>query len=289
MFDPLGLEGKFESEFWKNIDQDKDPDLKRSQLRYGLLLRDWEEYKGKTLDLGLEYNTERTAKKQRTLSDAAEDLIVRSAVHGITPRLGMEAGSPRDIKVDIITSDYMAAVSSDWSDNHRIQAFFMRNSTKVEIAAMMMPLLGRGGRLVIPPKPSATSFERLAATTGLQTEFAGGGVIKIIHPANADAFIMGRVSGTNLELMNVHMPFEMRGKGLSKQLYQALVKEAGDIRSISGELMHTNKMVIRDLVDEGLSAGQAAALTPSARARAAAGFTQHSYDAATRILTSSKP
>jgi RHS repeat-associated protein len=114
------------------------------------------------------------------------------------------------------------------------------------------------------------------------------GWVTIAHPANADAFIQGRVVAGNLEVGMVNIPGPMQGQGLSKSLYQALANEARGVSSITGELANTNKMVFRDGLDAGLSVQQAAAATPAARARAAAGFTNHSYDPATGVLTSTR-
>ncbi len=115
------------------------------------------------------------------------------------------------------------------------------------------------------------------------------GIITVVHAENADAFIMGQVSGGNLQILNVNVPGAMSGQGVSTQLYQALVNAAGGgIQSITGELAGSNETIMQGLISEGFSVQEAASMTPAAAARTSAGFGVQSFDPATGILTSTK-
>ena len=67
------------------------------------------------------------------------------------------------------------------------------------------------------------------------------------------------------------------------------IRAGPGIQSISGEMAVVNTQVLRDLTDQGFTSLEAARRTSAARARAAAGFTQHSYNPVTGVLYSTKP
>ena len=114
------------------------------------------------------------------------------------------------------------------------------------------------------------------------------GKITVNYPGDDGAFIMGQVSGGNLYIMNVNVPGQISGQGMSSQLYQELVNQAGNIQSISGELDGSNKAIMQALISEGYSPQQAALMTPAAASRASAGFGAQSFDPSTGILTSTR-
>ena len=128
----------------------------------------------------------------------------------------------------------------------------------------------------------ANSADFLAAEGGQATfniARTTDGIITVAHPENADAFIMGQVSGGNLNILNVNVPGAMTGQGLSTQLYQTLVNEAGSgIQSITGELSGANKVIMQGYISEGYTVQAAASMTPAAAARTSAGFGVQSFD-----------
>ena len=119
-------------------------------------------------------------------------------------------------------------------------------------------------------------------------ERGAGGVIRIVD-AESGTYITGQMTGRTLGNIDVKVAEGLRQQGLSKQLYQQLVSQAGDIDSITGELTQFNLQRLMELEAELPSTAAAARLTPAARARAGAGFTVHSYDEATGVLTSTRP
>ncbi len=113
--------------------------------------------------------------------------------------------------------------------------------------------------------------------------------VQLVHSDGISIF-NGTVSGTNLEVHLVDVNPTTLQQGISKQLYQQAIIRAGPgIQSISGEMAGVNAQVLRDLTDQGFTPQEAARWTPAARARAAAGFTQHSYNPVTGVLYSTKP
>jgi len=115
------------------------------------------------------------------------------------------------------------------------------------------------------------------------------GGITITHPDNPDAFMSGQVSEGNLQINMAYVPAQMRGQGIYGQLYQEMLNQAGEVNSISGQMEFANKMAITDALDQGYSLQEAAEMTPAAKVRSSFGFTDHTYDPETGILTSTKP
>lgn len=162
-----------------------------------------------------------------------------------------------------------------------------RTLSRGERFEMAGSLVGGVGGGAVGARIGTTAL-RAFASSAQNVRNLGEGLISVTHPNYPDASILGQVSGDALHIENVNVPFNLQGRGLSSDLYKLLVKAAGNIKTITGELMHTNERMMMDAIGEGFSPQAAASMTKAASARASAGFTRHSFDEMSGILTSSK-
>jgi predicted GNAT family acetyltransferase len=79
----------------------------------------------------------------------------------------------------------------------------------------------------------------------------------------------------------------LRGRGISHDLFEQTLSQVGrqNVRSVQSYLSNTNLDVVRSGMERGLSASQAAALTPRGRSAIKNGFTNIDYDPFTGIFT----
>ena len=114
----------------------------------------------------------------------------------------------------------------------------------------------------------------------------------IVVRAGASTYIKGTVTGSQLKIEMLNVAEKLQGKGVSYQLYQRLLAEAGGvekIKSITSTLAIDNYAAMEMNMAAGMTIQEAAALTPAAKARSLLGYTQHYYDVARGTLTSILP
>jgi len=139
------------------------------------------------------------------------------------------------------------------------------------------------------PCPSPVSAAESTSPAALVAERLPNGDIRVSHSASPSTNITGRVVKGELQIDMVNVDNALRGQGLYYQMYQRLISEAGNISSISGDMYFTNALVINDLIARGMTPLQAASMSPAAKARAAAGFSSHTYNEASQTLRSTRP
>lgn len=153
-----------EAEFWvENILKSSDPGLKMAQLSYGLALRDLEIYKSQTSDLGLEGNPEVLARKLQNLSAAAAGLRGVAYASGVTQEFAFTESLTLDF-----AKGYLSAVKQDWSAEHPVADFYLRNETRLNIAMALSGALSRTLLATLPTRPNSLSAELLATKPGTQ-------------------------------------------------------------------------------------------------------------------------
>ncbi len=96
-----------------------------------------------------------------------------------------------------------------------------------------------------------------------------GGIIGTYSPATADLYV---------EMVNVVPAFERQG--YSRMLYRALLEASGDVRTVTGKMSIDNMASIR-------AGGIQAA--PRTIVLTELGFTEHSFDEATRVAVARRP